>query len=72
MTSLPSTDSEWAPECGYLFPDTSKCCGYLISYAQKIYIKETIILEDDTYLSENYTKQTTSDKSGYNLYLINN
>lgn len=31
MTSLPSIDSEWAPECGYLFPDTSKCCGYLIT-----------------------------------------
>lgn len=31
MPPLRPMDSAWAPEWGYLFPGTSKCCGYLIT-----------------------------------------
>ena len=45
--------------------------GYVINYAQSVYIKTGLEISSSTYLLENFTKQTTSDKAGYDMYVRN-
>ena len=45
--------------------------GYLINYAETVYIKTGLSTESSTYLIKNFTKQATSDKVGYDMYLVN-
>lgn len=45
--------------------------GYLVYYANIVYIKTGLDTTNSTYLLENFTKQATSDKSGYDMYVRN-
>ena len=52
---------------------TNKYSGeYLIYYADTIYIKNSLSTSGSTYLIENFTKQATSDKVGYDKWVKNN
>jgi len=46
-------------------------CGMLIWYAETVYIKEGISTNNSECLLNNFAKQTTSDKLGYDMYKIN-
>ena len=48
---------------GYLLSESN--CGFL-------YIKSSFDVSNSIYLLENYTKQTTSEKEGYDYYIKNN
>lgn len=50
---------------------TSTENGGLVLYANIIYIKTGLDTTNSTYLLENFTKQTTSDKTGYDKYVKN-
>ena len=47
--------------------------GYIIDryYRRTVYIKTGLSVSNSTYLSENFTKQATSDKAGYDMYVKN-
>jgi len=45
--------------------------GDLIANVPSIYIKNGLDVSNSTYLASDYTKQTTSDKTGYDLYIRN-
>lgn len=46
--------------------------GYILRKAETVYIKTGLSTEDSTYLLENFTKQASSDKTGYDMYIRNN
>ena len=46
-------------------------CGYLINNATTIYIKQGLDVSSSTYLLNNFTKQETSDRAGYDKYVLN-
>ena len=46
-------------------------CGYLINNAKTIYIKQGLDVSSSTYLLNNFTKQETSDRAGYDKYVLN-
>ncbi len=43
----------------------------IIAYATQVYIKTGLITTNSTYLLNNFTKQETSDKDGYDMYVRN-
>ena len=45
--------------------------GSLVRYATTVYIKTGLETTNSTYLLENFTKQETSDKTGYDMYVRN-
>jgi len=45
--------------------------GSLIRNATSVYIKTGLTVTNSTYLLENFTKQATSDKAGYDMYVRN-
>lgn len=46
--------------------------GYLFDNAIKIYVKDTIMLNNNNNLLKNYIKQESSDKLGYDLWIYKN
>ena len=48
--------------------------GYVLALTtcNTVYINSTFDVSNSTYLLENFTKQSTSDKSGYDMYVKNN
>jgi hypothetical protein len=45
--------------------------GDIVSCATTVYIKTGLNTADSTYLASDYTKQSTSDKTGYDMYVRN-
>ena len=45
--------------------------GALLANATTIYIKSDLTISDSTYLLDNFTEQTTSDRAGYDKYVLN-
>ena len=46
-------------------------CGYILNNPDTIYIKSGLIVTDSTYLLNNFTRQETSNLSGYDKYVKN-
>lgn len=43
----------------------------VLQYAENVYLADDLIIEDNTYLLNRFTKQETSDKTGYDMYVRN-
>jgi hypothetical protein len=68
-SSLATVTIDSASVANYLTSQTAQ--EYLVQTATTIYIKEGLSTASSTYLTNNFTKQTTSDKAGYDMWVKN-